>query len=142
MKTNVRVFAFEGGTDPVATRSAFERANHGALVQAFSDEPATNGFFIQMIAAQTLRAGLSESMLAKKPEIDFLLRLAGTSQISEAICQVGTKKGEPFQLVVATTRPGRMRIPYVRCRALPKRPLTETEFDRVEKAALLSARRA
>lgn len=141
MRTNVRVFAFERGTDPVAARDAFEKANRGALVQTFSGRAAPNGFFVQMIAAQTLRAGLSQSMLAKKPEIDFLLRLAGTSQISEAISRVGTEHGEPFQLVVATAGRDRTRIPALRCRALPKRPLTETELARVEKAALLSARR-
>jgi hypothetical protein len=142
MRTNVRTYAFEGGTDPSAARNAFEKENPGALVQTFGHGSDSNGFFVQMIAAQTFRAALTGSMLAKKPEIDFLLRIAGTSQISDAIARVGAKRGEPFLLVVATTGTGKARIPGLRCRPLPKRTLTETELGRVEKAALLSARRA
>jgi tRNA threonylcarbamoyladenosine modification (KEOPS) complex Cgi121 subunit len=140
-RSSVRIYAFEGGADPVAARVAFEKANAGALIQTFDMAAASNGFFVQMIAAQTLRAALSGGLLAKKPEMDFLLRLAGTSQISEAISRVGTKRGEPFGLVVAAASPGITDKPPLRCRALPRLALTEAELGRVEKAALLGARR-
>lgn len=142
MRTNVRVLAFEKNSNPDDTRRAFARANPGAVVQTFSKKAAENAFLVQMIAAQTLGAMRTGSLLAKKPEIDFLLRLAGTSQISEAISRVGSKHGQPFHLVMANTGPSKSWELPLEGRRLPMRPLTRIELRKVEEAALLSARRA
>jgi tRNA threonylcarbamoyladenosine modification (KEOPS) complex Cgi121 subunit len=112
------------------------------MVQTFGAKAATNGFFVRMLASQTLRAGSSGSLLAKKPEIDFLLRLAGTSQISEAIARVGSKPGEPFVLVLASLRPLKKGVHPAGGLILPSIPLSESELRRVEQGALLSAHRA
>ncbi|MDG7007356.1 MAG: hypothetical protein JRN06_03815 [Nitrososphaerota archaeon] len=110
------------------------------VVQTAAEGAATNEFFVEMLAAQTLRAAESGTLLANSPEMDFLLRLAGTTQITRAIREKGSAKGKPFLLVVA----GRT-IPEsgpVLGQELPRHGLSKGELQRVEKAALLSARRA
>ncbi|MDG6898764.1 MAG: hypothetical protein JRN24_03390 [Nitrososphaerota archaeon] len=116
-------------------------ANLSSMVQAANAGSAKNESFVEMLAAQTLHADASGSLLAKKPEIDFLLRLAGTTQIARAIREHGAKEGAPFLLVVAARTP--VRGPSeVSGLELPRRDLSLAELARVEKAALLSAQRA
>ena len=141
MKTYLQSYSFGERHDPDEIRNAFAKANPGAMVQTCSDKGSKNAFFIQMIAAQTVRAELAGNMLANKPGIDFLLRMAGTTQISEAIPKVGSRPGEQFVLVIASLRPTRFSIPIRGGRRLVKSPLTPSELRRVEEAALLSARR-
>jgi tRNA threonylcarbamoyladenosine modification (KEOPS) complex Cgi121 subunit len=111
------------------------------MVQAAKRGLAGNEVFIELLAAQTLQAESSGGLLANRPEIDFLLRLAGTTQISKAIREAGVKAGDQFVLVVA----GRSTI---RCPSgfggteLPRLELTASELERIEKAALLNAERA
>ncbi len=115
--------------------------NPGCLVQAAKAGSANSEFVVEMLAAQTLRAESSGSLLAKKPEIDLLLRLAGTSQISRAIKSYGARSGEPFLLVAASRT--RVREPTaLKKLALPRKDLGVSELARVEKAALLNAQRA
>jgi len=116
-------------------------ANRGAVVQTAAKGAASNEFFVEMLAAQTLHAESSGSLLARRPEIDLLLRLAGTTQISKAIKEKGAASGEPFLFVVA----GRKRPKQVRglaAQELPRRRLSRNELQRVERAALLDAQRA
>ena len=141
MRIYSQSFLCGGATDPKRIRAELAEAYPGALVQTFSSRAATNGFLIRMLAAQTLWAERSGSLLAKKQEIDFLLRLAGTSQISEAIMRVGSKAGEPFVVVLASLRPLKIS-PFAGGRKLPSEPLSEPELERVERGALLSAQRA
>ena len=82
----------------------------------------------------------SKSLLAKKAEVDFLLRLAGTTQISKAIKEKGAKAGEPFLLVVAS-RSALGRFRKSDGEELPRAPLTTEELERIEAAALLDATR-
>jgi tRNA threonylcarbamoyladenosine modification (KEOPS) complex Cgi121 subunit len=87
-----------------------------------------------------LHAGSGGSLLAKKPEMDFLLRLAGTTQISKAIRQQGSTKGEPFLLVVAGPREIKSSRSF-EAMELPRRKLSKKELERIEGAALLNALR-
>jgi len=102
---------------------------------------AENESFVELLAAQTLQAESSGSLLANRPEIDFLLRLAGTTQISKAIENAGAKPGEPFILVVAgrTVVRGASGLDGTE---LPRRELKDDELGRIERAALLNAKRA
>jgi tRNA threonylcarbamoyladenosine modification (KEOPS) complex Cgi121 subunit len=125
---------------PEEAKEELASLNPGSLVQTANAGSAKNEFFVEMLAAQTLRAGTTGGLLAKKPEIDFLLRLAGTTQISEAIKRYGSANGSSFLLVVAgpmeiksPTSPGSME--------LPRRNLSKKELERIEGAALLSAQR-
>ena len=100
---------------------------------------------IEMVVAQTLRARESGSMLAKSPDIDLLLRLAGTSQIGRAFQEVGYKRAGPKVLVAAgsgadTGRLTRELREDKRLRPLEKRALTEKDLAFVERAALVAAR--
>ena len=115
--------------------------NRDCIVQTTNLGAASNERFVEMLAAQTMRAMSTGSLLAKKPEIDLMLRLAETSQISEAIGRSGVKSGEPFLLIVA----GRSRVKEPGKNdgtELPRRKLTGEELLRIEKAALLNARRS
>ena len=141
MKIFARAFLCGKGLDHAHTRDALASANPGALVQTVKPTTARNGKFIEMIAAQTLQAGTSGSLLAKRLEIDFILRLAGTTQISEAIRDQGVKPGAPFLVVVASRTPIKGTRSLAKAE-LPVRELSMAELARVEKAALLSAKRA
>jgi tRNA threonylcarbamoyladenosine modification (KEOPS) complex Cgi121 subunit len=141
----VKIFAKAYNCDPETNPEALKRklslANPGALVQTAKGRSAANEFFVEMLAAQTLRAEDSESLLAKKPEIDLLLRLAGTNQISTAIKEKGAKNGEAFLLICA----GRSMLESpkdLQAKELPRRELSRAELARVEKAALLGIRNA
>lgn len=116
-------------------------ANEGSVVQTTTEDAASNEVFVEMLAAQTMGAESSKSLLARKPEMDLLLRLAGTTQISRAIKEMGAAQGEPFLLVVAGSKRPR-QIRGLAALELPRRELTRSELQKVEKAALLNAQRA
>ena len=130
--------------DPDSVRKIVKAKFPGSIVQAVRADAATNGFFVEMIAAQTLRANGTQNLLAKKPEVDLLLRLAGTTQISRAIEQLGAKKGKPFLLVIAGPDAGlaSLRAEGLGGLELEKRELSSDELDRIEQAALLNALKA
>jgi tRNA threonylcarbamoyladenosine modification (KEOPS) complex Cgi121 subunit len=142
MVTYARAFTVSGGLDPEKVKEKIRRRHPSLLVQSLRPEASRNAGHLEMIAAQTVEASGTGNLIAKKPEIDFLLRVAGTTQISRAIQKVGSKKGRPFLLVVA----GRRRIPAVfgsdRWRELKRRELSGREMEKVEVAALLNAIRA
>jgi hypothetical protein len=72
---------------------------------ALSEVPGNRA--VEMIGQQTLRASASGALLASRPEVDLLLRLAGTTQISEAIERSGYgavgggEEGRKLMLVAA-----------------------------------------
>ena len=141
MAVFARAYLCGRGLKAEEVRRRAVEANRGSLVQTVAAEAAANEFFVEMLAAQTLKAETTGSLLARKPEVDLLLRLAGTTQISKAIRENGAAGGRPFLLVVA----GRKRPKAVSGLAgleLPRRPLSTAELQRVEAAALLSAEKA
>ena len=144
MEDKVVSIIVKEGADPDSVRKTVGAKVPGSIVQAVRADAATNGLFVEMIAAQTLRANGTENLLAKKPEVDLLLRLAGTTQISRAIEQMGAKKGKPFLLVIAG--PGRglasLNVKELGGSELEKRELSSDELDRIEQAALLNALKA
>ena len=141
MRVFARVYRCGQDLSPEVLRRRAAAANRGSVVQTVAGGSATNDFFVVLLAAQTLRAEATGSMLARRPEVDLLLRLAGTTQISRAIREKGATDGKPILLVVA----GRRRQRGVRGLAeleLPRRRLSKGDLERVERAALLSAERA
>ncbi len=141
MRVFAKAYLFEKGFSSQEIKRKLAVANAGSIVQAAKGGSAHNEFFVEMLAAQTLRAEASGSLLAKKPEIDFLLRLAGTTQIARAIREQGAKEGEPFLLVVAG-REALLWPPELSGIELSRRDLSPEELARVEKAALLNAQRS
>jgi tRNA threonylcarbamoyladenosine modification (KEOPS) complex Cgi121 subunit len=120
----------------------------GVIVQVVGASRAPNPAAVEMIAAQTLTAAKSGTTLAERPELDLLLRLAGTRQIGEAFQRVGYKsKDRRFFMVAASEGSGatlermskRLTVDK-RFKEVGKKKLTKTDLDQVERAALLAAR--
>jgi tRNA threonylcarbamoyladenosine modification (KEOPS) complex Cgi121 subunit len=140
--TYARAFTVSAGFDPEEVKEKISRRHPSLLVQSLRPGASRNAGHLEMIAAQTVEATATGNLIAKKPEIDFLLRVAGTTQISRAIQKVGSEKGRPFLVVVA----GRRRIPaglgLDRWKELERRELSGREMEKVEVAALLNANRS
>ena len=141
LRVFARAFLCTGGVSPEESKRLIAVGNPGSMVLAAKAGLAENESFVELLAAQTLQAESSGSLLANRPEIDFLLRLAGTTQISKAIENAGAKPGEPFILVVAgrTVVRGASGLDGTE---LPRRELKDDELGRIERAALLNAKRA
>ncbi len=140
MRIFARGYILGPGRSVEALKQEMSAANPGSVVQAVRAEAADNEALLEMIAAQTFRAKASGGLLAKKPEIDLLLRLAGTTQISEAIGRIGAEGGEESLLVVAGL--GEVKEPRGReWKALPRRGLSKKDLEKVERSALLNTRR-
>ena len=141
MRIFARVFLFPRRASPEESRRLLAAANPGSMVQAVRAGLARNERLVELLAAQTLQAGSSGGLLANKQEIDFLLRLAGTTQISRAIRDAGARKGEQFALVVAGENA--VRLPTgLDAKELRTRKLSDAELKKIERAALLNAKRA
>jgi tRNA threonylcarbamoyladenosine modification (KEOPS) complex Cgi121 subunit len=141
VKIFAKAFLCGSELNPNEMKKSLAASNPGCMVQTASQGAAQNERFVEMLAAQTLQAGSSGRLLAEKPEIDFLLRLAGTTQISKAIEDQGAKSGAPFILVVAGRTVVRGTSSLDRLE-LPRHELSADELARVERGALLNARRA
>ncbi len=119
-----------------------------AIIQVFGASRAPNAGAVEMIAAQTLAAVKSSSTLAERPELDLLLRLAGTRQIGEAFRRVGYKSvGKRLYMVAASEGTGvalkRLRMRASRDRRfslVAKKAPGKGDLEVVERAALLAAR--
>ena len=136
-----KAFLFGGEVGIEEAKRIFASEKTVDLVQAAKRSAARNERFVEMLAAQTFEAESTGSLLAKKLEIDFLLRLAGTTQIARAIRGRGATPGEPFLLVVAGRSPvnGEEDLKGME---LVRRTLSQSELLGVERAALLGAQRA
>jgi len=114
------------------------------LFQLVDARSGSNERFFRLITAQTLKASADGSLLARKPEVDLLLRLARSTQISEALARVGYKRGEKRILIAAGKKGEVMRLVasgIVEGMRLRSVELSESEWLRVEEAAILSALR-
>lgn len=120
----------------------------GVIVQVISAVRSPNPRTVEMIAAQTLTAARSGSMLAERPELDLLLRLAGTRQIGDAFKRVGYKSDKKRFFMVAASegngtkikRMGQQLAADKRFTPLAKRQMLEGDLEQVERAALLAAK--
>lgn len=140
LRAYAKAYLLRAGVNPNDIRRKVEGPSGKWVVQTAAEGAATNEFFVEMLVAQTLQAESSGSLLAKSPEMDLLLRLAGTTQIARAIREKGSSAGKPFLFVVAgRTRPAGIR--GISGRELPRKELSKSELLRVEKAALLNAQR-
>jgi tRNA threonylcarbamoyladenosine modification (KEOPS) complex Cgi121 subunit len=116
------------------------------IIQVLGMKRLPSAQAVMMIAAQTLRARDTDSLLASKPEVDLLLRLAGTSQIALALKESGYRSGKTKVLVAVGDEPDieglrkkelSARSSY---RPLKKGELDEEDLIMVETAALLGTR--
>ncbi|MDV3277400.1 MAG: hypothetical protein LYZ69_02900 [Nitrososphaerales archaeon] len=140
----VRCYVVAGGADPERLRESVRGAAPKLLVQTVRTSALSNESLAEMIVAQTLRASLAQNLLAKKLEIDLLLRLAGTTQITEAIRSVGARAGEDFIFVAAGEGEelnAAESLGVLGAERLPRGTLGRGEMMRVEESALLNAQR-
>jgi tRNA threonylcarbamoyladenosine modification (KEOPS) complex Cgi121 subunit len=120
----------------------------GAVIQIFRASRAPNPSAVLMIAAQTLTAAKSGATLAEKPELDLLLRLAGTRQIGEAFRRVGYRSSGKRMFMVAAAEGKGQRLKRLGdemakakgFKEVKKRALAKADLEKVEVAALLSVR--
>ncbi|HXW37711.1 MAG TPA: KEOPS complex subunit Cgi121 [Nitrososphaerales archaeon] len=117
------------------------RRRHTDLaIQAVRPGCIENETLGEMLGEQTAMAKKTGALLAKTPEIDLLLRVAGTRQISEAIKEIGTRRKEGQTILALGAERDLSELEKetgIRGR-VKSRPLSEEELDRVERAALLS----
>jgi hypothetical protein len=73
--------------------SRMRTENASVLIQVFRMGRPPNCAAVEMIVTQTLAVAGTPSTLAEKPELDLLLRLAGTRQIGDAFKRIGYKGG-------------------------------------------------
>ena len=102
----------------------------------------TNEEVARLIAAQTLAARANGNLLAKRPEIDLLLRLAGTSQISQAIRKAGCRTEGRTLLIVAGSEQSVKKMLRTKDKGgerLSSGDLTSKEKMMIENAAVLNA---
>jgi hypothetical protein len=117
----------------------------GLVVQLLTLERLPSGRALAMIGHQTLRAAKRGGLLATKPEVDLLLRIAGTSQIDVAIKNAGYRaRGEKLLVAVGPAAAlGRLRRELVKDRRyelLEDRGMNDSDRAMVERAALLGTR--
>lgn len=126
-----------------AVRGRFPRLT----VQLVTFGKVPNGRMLELIGNQTITALAEKSLLASKPEVDLLLRVAGTSQIEEALRRVGYgRSGKKVLLAIGDGRAlARVRrhciVHAPGATPLVKSPLSRRELEKVEEAALLGARK-
>ncbi len=144
-ETEVACFQMEAGAkDAEEMKEGLKKTFPNLVVQLADARVGSNERFFKMIAAQTISAMRYGSLLAKKPEIDLLLRLAATTQISEALTRVGYREGGRQVLIAAGRRREVKKLitsGKVDGTRLSSVELTKDEWKRVEEAAVLSALR-
>ena len=141
MPVIAKVYRCPATADHEKVKADLRRSCPDALIQSTRVEAVSNPRFAELVAAQTFASLESGQLLANKPEMDLLLRLARTAQISQAIQRVGARRGEPF-LAIVVSRGKRIAIAEPPGEPLTSKDLSEEELDRVEEAALLSALKA
>ncbi|WP_103287171.1 KEOPS complex subunit Cgi121 [Candidatus Nitrosocaldus islandicus] len=83
---------------------ATEEKENGIIVQVVDADSIAGRDHLLEVLAQSLEAERRSCMLAKRVEVDMILRLACTRQISDAIERVGLKKESGKALLVAVVR--------------------------------------
>lgn len=117
------------------------------VLQLVSFEKEPNARVMELIASQTVEALESKSLLATKPEVDLVLRLAGTSQIVTALKRVGYgSRGSKILVAIGNRRSASRFQKYAKSQSRKLRPLKKSRLDnedleRVELAALLGAQK-
>jgi tRNA threonylcarbamoyladenosine modification (KEOPS) complex Cgi121 subunit len=128
--------------------SKMRKQNPKVIIQVFSASSAPNPSAVALVAAQTLTAARSGSTLAERPELDLLLRLAGTRQIGEAFQRAGYRSNRKRLFLVAAlegngaalSRMSKSLAGDKRFAGVPPKRLAKDDFEQVERAALLAAR--
>ena len=145
MRHAARCYTFGGSAASESVRQSVQGALPGLLVQAVDSAALSNEKVAEILGEQTLEACRLGSALAKKREVDLLMRLGGTTQISRAIREVGAKRGSGFVLVVIGEEADILALESKEAAGwtrLPRSELSRDDLRRIERGALLNAERA
>jgi len=140
----VACFLLEGRGEWEDLKARLLRSFPDLLFQLVDARSGSNERFFRLITAQTLKASGDGSLLARKPEVDLLLRIARNTQISEALARVGYERGEKRILIAAGKKGevmGLVASGIVEGMRLRSVELSENEWLSVEEAAIRSALR-
>jgi len=136
-----RAYVLPPGVDAVGLKSRVLNSEAGCVVQVARRSAAANELVVRMIAEQTMRSRMSGQLLARTAEMDFLLRLAGTSQIKSAIKSIGAVKGQSGLIFVLGTKSQLERLEKRNLKGLqrlPSREASKADLGKVERGALLN----
>ncbi len=145
VKLNALGFVFPTRREADEARARIAKREPELVCQLTSTKACMNENVARLIAAQTFAARANGTMLAKKAEIDLLLRLAGTTQISDAIRKAGCReRGETLMIIAGSDESVRRLLSMRKLggRRLRSAALDPNEKMIVENGALLSALRA
>lgn len=130
---------------PEELKRRVTNAHPKLILQTLRSGTVSNEALVEMIGAQTLEATREGRPLARKPEMDLLMRLGGTAQIEEAIRAVGAGRNEDFVLVAVGDESDIIKLQSGEAagwQRVPRAKLSREELLRIERAALLDAERA
>ena len=145
MPHSTRCYRFACRVDSKELGESIQKEYRDLLVQTVDSAAVSNERLVEMIGEQTIEARGSGSSLARKPELDLLMRLAGTTQIARAIQEVGVKRDKDFLLLVIGENSEMAKLEAREASAwerLPRRELGREDLQKIERAALLDAERA
>ena len=91
----IRVRA-KGAVEPKDILDELRRRFPKLVLQIISDKAVYGDEHLKWVARQSWLAKDREIMLAKKVELDLLMRIAGVAQISDALKVAGARKDESF----------------------------------------------
>ncbi|MDG6928800.1 MAG: hypothetical protein JRN39_04660 [Nitrososphaerota archaeon] len=94
------VMRFVASGDPAGEARELRKAARSLILQPFDPSLSRGSLHVQLLLGQTVRAMRTGQLLARKAEVDFLMRLALTDQIQKAISLAGAKPhGEAMLLL-------------------------------------------
>lgn len=94
------VWSYVSSESPAEDLRKFRELARGAYVQAFNPEAVGGIKHLELTLKQTWELMRSGQLVAKKPEVDLLQRVAGTTQIERAVKIAGARPAEGSLLVV------------------------------------------
>jgi tRNA threonylcarbamoyladenosine modification (KEOPS) complex Cgi121 subunit len=98
------ILSYKGGRDPTRDLKAFREAAGGAYVQTLDAAAVGGRRHLILTLKQTIESARTSQLLAEKPEVDFLLRVAGTRQIAEAVREAGARPRSDSVMVLFGAR--------------------------------------
>ncbi|MGA1975185.1 MAG: KEOPS complex subunit Cgi121 [Conexivisphaerales archaeon] len=99
-KTYVELRSFLAGEDPTRQLAELRKGAAPALVQTLDSSAVAGREHLLLTLKQSVELKGSSQLLADRVEVDFLLRVAGTRQISKAVRVAGSQPGNKSILVV------------------------------------------
>ncbi|HUI86875.1 MAG TPA: KEOPS complex subunit Cgi121 [Nitrososphaerales archaeon] len=142
MRLVARCFLLPNTVNPEEAKMRTRAILPRVLVQVVVRRAVANERTVEMMAWQSRSAESSGCLLARTVEMDLLLRIAGTTQISRAIRECGAKSGGENVLIVAgdsrSLDPPKLARLGLKDR-LPRSELSDGDSALVERAAMLNA---